>query len=127
MARITVEDCEKVVPNRFDLVILAAQRARQIAAGDPATVNVDGEKKPVTALREIAAETVSIEDLKDRVVSSFRTVVPEEENDDGTDDIIEEDTYNPCISVETKIDGKAFGVEEKKASNDLGGDADFPL
>lgn len=103
MARITVEDCEKVVPNRFDLVVLAAQRVRQINTGEPITIEVADEKKPVTALREIAAQTVSIEDLKDRIVWNFRTVMPQQNTDDGTDEIIEDDTYDPYFSVENKL------------------------
>lgn len=125
MARVTVEDCEKVVPNRFDLVILAAQRARQMAAGEPATIDVDGEKKPVTALREIAARTVLTEDLKDRVVWGFRTVVPEEERDDGIDEVLEEDTYNPYINIENKLESKPSGSVEKRLDEDSVSDADL--
>lgn len=103
MARITVEDCEKVVKNRFDLVVLAAQRTRQILAGDKITVEDKDEKKPVVALREIAAQTVSVEDLKDAVVKNFRTFSPEEDLQEDIEDISEEeDTYNPYIGVEMK-------------------------
>ena len=101
MARITVEDCEKVVGNRFDLVILAAQRTRQILAGDKITVPDDEEKKPVIALREIAAETVSVDNLKDQVINGFRAFVPSEDEEDE-EEFLEEDTYNPYAGIEVK-------------------------
>ncbi|MCR5225474.1 MAG: DNA-directed RNA polymerase subunit omega [Alphaproteobacteria bacterium] len=103
MARITVEDCEEVVKNRFDLVVLAAQRTRQILAGDKITVEDKDEKKPVIALREIAARTVSTEDLKESVIKNFRTFSSEEDLLEDIEDVSEEeDTYNPYIGVEMK-------------------------
>ena len=101
MARITVEDCEKVVGNRFDLVILAAQRTRQMLAGDKITVPDDDEKKPVIALREIAAETVSVDNLKEQVINGFRAFVPSEDEEDE-EEFLEEDTYNPYTGIEVK-------------------------
>ena len=95
MARVTVEDCERVVPNRFDLVILAAQRTRQIIAGEPITIPDNQEKKPVIALREIAAKTVSVESLKEEAIQSFCSVVQSADVEDDLDEIVEEDTYNP--------------------------------
>lgn len=102
MARITVEDCEKVVSNRFDLVVLAAQRTRQILAGDAITVDADDEKKPVIALREIAARTVSVDDLKELAINSFRSFMPSEEEKEDLYDISEEDTYNPYEGLSIK-------------------------
>ena len=64
MARVTVEDCVRVVNNRFELVLLAAQRARDIAAGTPLTVDRDNDKDAVVALREVAAQTVDFEELR---------------------------------------------------------------
>jgi len=69
MARVTVEDCVKVVPNRYELVLLAAQRARDIAAGTPITLDRDNDKNPVVALREIASQTVDMEQLRQHIVS----------------------------------------------------------
>ena len=63
MARVTVEDCVEKVPNRFELVMLAAQRSRDISAGAEITVDRDNDKNPVVALREIADETVDREKL----------------------------------------------------------------
>ena len=115
MARVTVEDCEKVVPNRFDLVVLAAQRTRQILAGDAITVEDNDEKKPVIALREIAARTVSIDGLKDATVNSFRSFVPSEESEEELDDIAEEDTYNPYEGMSIKaIEKEGVSVVREK-------------
>ncbi len=86
MARVTVEDCVLKVPNRFDLVMVAAQRSRDISAGAPLTVERDNDKNPVIALREIAEETVSIEELSDALIQGMQKHVeidePEEEPED---------------------------------------------
>ncbi|MDR0968572.1 MAG: DNA-directed RNA polymerase subunit omega [Holosporaceae bacterium] len=100
MARVTVEDCEKVAPNRFDLVILAVQRAREIINGAPITIESKDEKKPVIALREIAARTVSIDSLKENAIRSFMTVAPEENFGEDADEMPEEDTYDPYAGIE---------------------------
>jgi DNA-directed RNA polymerase subunit omega len=68
MARVTVEDCITIIPNRFELVLLAAQRARDISAGLPLTVDRDNDKNPVIALREIAEQTVDFEELRRHIV-----------------------------------------------------------
>ena len=68
MARVTVEDCIDKVPNRFELVMLAAQRARDLSVGAEITVDRDNDKNPVVALREIAEETVSLDDLQEGLV-----------------------------------------------------------
>lgn len=75
MARVTVEDCILKIPNRFDLVILAGQRARNISAGAPLTVERDNDKNPVIALREIAESTVEVADLEEAVVKSLQKYV----------------------------------------------------
>lgn len=72
MARITVEDCIEKIPNRFDVVVLAAKRAREISAGAYITVPRDNDKNPVIALREIAEESVSFENLKNSIIKSFQ-------------------------------------------------------
>jgi len=68
MARVTVEDCILRLPNRFELVMIASQRARDLAAGAPLTVDRDHDKNPVVALREVAAKTVSFEQLEDELI-----------------------------------------------------------
>lgn len=84
MARVTVEDCVLKVPNRFDLVMLAAHRSRGISAGAALTVDRDNDKNPVVALREIADETIGVEDTRDSLIRSLQRHVevdePEEED-----------------------------------------------
>ena len=78
MARVTVEDCVLKVPNRFELVLLAAQRARNISRGESLTVDRDNDKNPVVALREIADSTVPLDGLQEDLVKSL-TRAPEPE------------------------------------------------
>ena len=85
MARVTVEDCVDKVPNRFDLVLLAAQRARQISGGADLTLDRDRDKNPVVALREIAEETVRPRNLEEAIVTSLQRVRIDEE--DETDEL----------------------------------------
>ncbi|WP_126978432.1 DNA-directed RNA polymerase subunit omega [Frigidibacter oleivorans] len=84
MARVTVEDCVDKVPNRFELVMLASHRAREIAAGSPITIDRDNDKNPVVSLREIAEETQGAEDLRERLIASQQTQIeidePEEDS-----------------------------------------------
>jgi DNA-directed RNA polymerase subunit omega len=70
MARVTVEDCVEVITNRFDLVVVAAQRAKQIASGAPLTLDRDNDKDAVVALREIADVTVDFDALREEVIAS---------------------------------------------------------
>ena len=79
MARVTVEDCVDKVPNRFDLVMLASHRAREIAAGSSLTVERDNDKNPVVSLREITEETQSAEDLRERMIESNQTQIEVDE------------------------------------------------
>ena len=84
MARVTVEDCIEKVPNRLDLVMLAAHRARTISSGQPITVERDNDKNPVVALREIEEETLTPEELYEEAVESHQVHIevdePEEDN-----------------------------------------------
>lgn len=79
MARVTVEDCVDKVPNRFELVMLAAHRAREIAAGAPITVDRDNDKNPVVSLREIADEGQSAAALRERMIESHQTQIEVDE------------------------------------------------
>ena len=79
MARVTVEDCVDKIPNRFDLVLLAAQRARQISGGAELTIDRDRDKNPVVALREIAEQTVTPRILEESVVSGLQKVQIDDE------------------------------------------------
>lgn len=79
MARVTVEDCIDKVENRFELVLLASHRARMISSGSPLTIDRDNDKNPVVALREIADQTVSPEDLKEDLIHSLQKYVEVDE------------------------------------------------
>jgi DNA-directed RNA polymerase subunit omega len=85
MARVTVEDCVDKVTNRFDLVLLAAERARAISGGAELTIDRDRDKNPVVALREIAEETVFPKVLMENVIQSLQRVLPDD--DDQVDEI----------------------------------------
>ena len=81
MARVTVEDCVDKIPNRFDLILMAGQRARQISSGADLTIDRDRDKNPVVALREIAEETVRPRDLNEAVIGSLQKVRIDEEDE----------------------------------------------
>ena len=85
MARVTVEDCILKIPNRFELVLLAAQRARDVASGAPITLERDNDKNPVVALREIADETIGLEQVKNSLIKGMQKHVeidePEEDKE----------------------------------------------
>lgn len=84
MARVTVEDCVDKVPNRFELVMLAAHRAREISAGDALTIDRDNDKNPVVSLREIAEETQSADDLRERMIESLQTQIEVDEPEEDS-------------------------------------------
>ena len=81
MARITVEDCINKFPSRFELVLVASQRARKLHSGDIATVEKDNDKNTVIALREIADSTISIEDMKENLIQEYQTVTISDEEE----------------------------------------------
>ena len=112
MARVTVEDCVDKVPNRFDLVMLASHRAREISTGAPITVDRDNDKNPVVALREIADEAQDAEELRERMIASHQNENevdrPEEiqmslpmdaENDRPDDDDLTEDRLRALMAA----------------------------
>ena len=84
MARVTVEDRVDKVPNRFELVMLAAHRAREVSAGSPITVDRDNDKNPVVALREIAEETQSADELRERLIESHQTQIEVDEPEEDS-------------------------------------------
>ena len=134
MARVTVEDCVIKVPNRFDLVLLAAQRAREIASGAPLTVERDDDKNPVIALREVAEETIALDHLRDSLVRGMQKHVemdePEEAPDleqtlfgiaDPTGPVIAEDSIDE-EAVEEELEEDMLAVAEEN-DIDLSDDA----
>src|SRR5690606_39592987 len=86
MARVTVEDCVEKLPNRFELVMVAAQRARKIGSGAALTLDRDNDKNPVVALREIAEGTVDIEDLREDLIRGKQRIIA---LDDDSEDVID--------------------------------------
>ncbi|NQU58757.1 MAG: DNA-directed RNA polymerase subunit omega [Rhodospirillales bacterium] len=85
MARVTVEDCVLKIPNRFDLVMLASQRARNITAGAGVSIEKDNDKNPVIALREIAEESIDIDELQESLIKGLQRHVEMEEPEDEMD------------------------------------------
>src|SRR3954451_15544558 len=133
MARVTVEDCVVKIPNRFELVLLAAQRAREITSGAPMTVERDDDKNPVIALREIAEETVVLDGLRDSLVRGMQKHVeidePEETPDleqtlfgltDPTVPVIADDLTDE-EAVDEEIDEDLLAVADEN-DLDLSGD-----
>jgi DNA-directed RNA polymerase subunit omega len=86
MARVTVEDCVEKVPNRFELVLLAAQRAREITAGAQMTVERDNDKNPVVALREIAESTVQLEEVNEALIRRYQKQAEKDEPEEDRPD-----------------------------------------
>ena len=91
MARVTVEDCVKKIPNRFDLVIAAAQRSREISNGISIEVDRDNDKNPVVSLREIASEAVDAESLQERFIRSMQKNLNKEDNNIREEETLEEE------------------------------------
>ena len=111
MARVTVEDCVDKIPNRFDLVMMASQRARNISAGAQLTVDRDNDKNPVVALREIAEETVPLDELAEGLVKSLQTVVEMDEPEEEEMDV---------IAIQRDMSGEgAVAALESAASGDF--------
>ena len=119
MARVTVEDCIEKIPNRFDLVLTAAQRARNIQKGELLTIDRDDDKNPVIALREIADETIDIQQIEDRIVQSMQRLNESEEEVTTSDEAAttaEEDMSN-MIGLESMdnlvVSGMQIGTGEE--------------
>ena len=113
LARVTVEDCVDKVTNRFDLVLLAAQRAREISGGAELTIDRDRDKNPVVALREIAEETVLPADLHDSVVASLQKV-----------QIDDDDTPDEIGSIAQSAEALRLTAAAPPRNQNIGGDYD---
>ena len=110
MARVTVEDCVLKIPNRFELVMMAAQRARDVATGATLSIDRDNDKNPVVALREIADETIGLDELRNALIKGHQKVV---EPDEPEDDI-----------VELMAGEQAWAQQMTIGEDDLGGEGD---
>ena len=126
MARVTVEDCVVKIPNRFELVLLAAQRAREITSGAPLSLDRDDDKNPVVALREIADETIQLDHLRDAVVRGMQKHVEMDEPEDApelettlfgvadpTGSVIGEDEIDE-EAVEDELDEDMLAIEDEE-------------
>jgi DNA-directed RNA polymerase subunit omega len=121
MARVTVEDCVERIPNRFELVMLAAKRSREISSGSGLTVERDNDKNPVCALREIAEDTVPLDELREELVRGLQKhiEVDEPEEDDEIEmmtaaSLANEVGMNIAVSGSSSIDDKNsdYGSDE---------------
>jgi DNA-directed RNA polymerase subunit omega len=110
MARVTVEDCVEKVPNRFELVLLAAHRARAIASGAAITVDRDNDKNPVVALREIADEQISPDDLQEDLIHSIQKFVEVDEP---------EDQAAPMLTQDVRPSAPVLGRDDRRADTQV--------
>jgi DNA-directed RNA polymerase subunit omega len=108
MARVTVEDCVQKIPNRFELVLLAAQRARNLSRGEELTVDRDNDKNPVVALREIAEETIPLDGLEMDLIKSLSRAPEPEPADEEVLDLI-------------PTDQNIFGLQDISAEEEAAG------
>ena len=116
MARVTVEDCIEKIPNRFELVMVAAQRARKIGSGGALTIERDNDKNPVVALREIADETINIDDLKEELVRSHQRIIINDDDEEDVIDLMEgEEEWSTIAKHEGAID---INSDEAPGSDD---------
>lgn len=114
MARVTVEDCIDKVDNRFELVLLASHRARMISSGSQLTIDRDNDKNPVVALREIADETISPEDLKEDLIHSMQKYVEVDEPEPEAVPLV------PALGSSHKANEEEGGIEfDRMTEEDL--------
>lgn len=124
MARVTVEDCVVRIPNRFELVMLAAQRAREIQAGSPLTVEKDNDKNPVIALREIAENSLDLDILRQSVVQGLQRQVESEEPEDDAMELLAADRDIAGVPEDATRDGIEDEMEIEDAEDKLAGGAE---
>jgi DNA-directed RNA polymerase subunit omega len=123
MARVTVEDCVVRIPNRFDLVLVAAQRAREIAAGASITLDRDNDKNPVVALREIADVTVNLEGLQESLVKGLqRQVEVDEPEEEILEVMADEQALAQAMMAGVQAAADAEDEREVEIADDLGDD-----
>ena len=118
MARVTVEDCIVQVPNRFELVLLAAQRARNISRGEELTVDRDNDKNPVIALREIAEQTVELPGLEQDLIKSLQRVSePEPAEEEVLDLIATDENIFGVMDVNEDLPAEGQGLDDLSADD----------
>lgn len=117
MARVTAEDCVTKVPNRFELVMLAAQRARNIAAGAQLTVERDNDKNPVVALREIAEETIDLNEMENSLIQGLQKHV---EMDEPEEDEVDFAAIQQELNGETEESAPQADKDDKVEGGEAG-------
>ena len=118
MARVTVEDCVEKVPNRFDLVLLAGQRSRQISTGEEPTVERDNDKNPVVALREIADTTVENDEIRESLIRTMqRHVEHDEPEEDDMALLMAGQEWAAITGADADRDAAGAGEEEEEAAD----------
>ena len=122
MARVTVEDCIEKVTNRFELVMVAAQRARKIGSGGALTIDRDNDKNPVVALREIAEETVVVEELKEDLIRNNQRVIALDDDGEDVIDMMEGEQEWGAMSDQDRADQPA----EEPTLTDMAGAPEAP-
>ena len=122
MARVTVEDCIDIINNRFELVMLASQRARSLSSGAELTVERDNDKNPVIALREIAESKIDLEEVKDLLVVGLQKhVISDEPDEDGLALLSDQEDREQQASEEPAIESQlGFSSKQVRSSNDPG-------
>ena len=120
MARITVEDCIKKIPNRFDLVVAAAQRSREISNGVAIEIERDNDKNPVVSLREIASEAVDAESLQERFIRSMQKNLIKEDVSSENDASLEEEFAAYLNESDNKNQNNEDFMFNKTNSNEEG-------
>ncbi len=110
MARVTVEDCVDKVQNRFELVLLAAHRARAIANGSPMTVEQENDKNPVIALREIAEETIPPDDMREALIHSIQKNVEVDEPEAAGAPMLATERRSPLLGRDDQASDTAVDV-----------------
>lgn len=102
MARVTVEDCVDKVENRFELVLLAAHRARAIANGSPISVERENDKNPVVALREVAEQTITPDDLREGLIHSIQKNVEVDEPEEEAAPVLVNERRTPMLGRDSQ-------------------------
>ena len=124
MARVTVEDCVDKITSRFDLVLFAAHRAREMSEGSEILVDRDNDKNPIVALREIADEKINSSDLEESKISSLQTQIDVDEADEDYIPLVQDNTKaSPSIAPQDQIDeseeAEVEPIEERMSEEDL--------
>ena len=113
MARVTVEDCIVQIPNRFELVLIAAQRARNIGRGEELTLDRDNDKNPVVALREIADQTIALPGIEADLIKSLqRAPEPEPAEEEVLDLIATDENIFGVMDVNEELPAEGAGLED---------------